>query len=666
MRRGLVAEPYVMTRRFRGSSDYSHQDSSSGPDAEQSWAPSPGKVTLTSMLPPRRNTEARPAAPLTRWEIRRAVDTLLLLAEEMDGTRDDRGVRADADPLVNRAAASSGTSLPSPVKEKFEAALGADLNDVRVHTGPESAEAAAAVGAKAYTSGQDIHFSAGRYDPSSAEGEKLLAHEVAHTVQQASGSTKRQHKLEVSAAGDAHELEADRAADAMVRGQPATVTSATAGVARAAQGAERDLTENDRGMLQSGMGLLSAASQNLQALQLALMSYSGSAPSCLSSLKSAFDATTRVYEMARATVERKIRMAKEDADTRALVINTLIDAAFAAVTGGIGAYVEKIGGVAQKVHDGLSSIPGELLGGAVGNMAPSPMSAIEGAIGGGLHVGAPGTGGAVGGGPSELEFLRMFTSLQSKAMSLLPFSLSATNIAGPLGELKGAMSGVIAAGKTRSDYPIDKMMADAMAFDNGCRMLASAAPGVAALLPELQALAAQTQAAMPTSVEKIEQELLVKWMATLKEEGSADLMDEDRMEEYIRLRDVFDRLGVNVGDYFSGDDELVMICTSLAHSRVLAHRGTSLVVRVTQDHGLSVEGGLPGLSYLPIRLESRASPGRWRAVLIGSTAIKPVTQEILQKTAWNKDAIATYLLEKGYIAGVWRVYEELPANSEEG
>jgi hypothetical protein len=133
--------------------------------------------------------------------------------------RDGNGVVEGAGELVDRAATSSGAPLPTALLRKFEASLGADLGSVRVHTSGASEDAAGAVGAKAYTLGQDIHFGAGHYDPSSAAGEHLLAHEVAHTVQQRGGVTTRQNKLEVSTPQDAAEYEADLAADAMVRSE---------------------------------------------------------------------------------------------------------------------------------------------------------------------------------------------------------------------------------------------------------------------------------------------------------------------------------------------------------------------------------------------------------------------------------------------------------------
>ncbi|MFT3695791.1 MAG: DUF4157 domain-containing protein [Kofleriaceae bacterium] len=160
---------------------------------------------------------------------------------------DGNGVRDGAEDAVARASSSSGMSLPGTLMRKFESSLGADLSNVRVHTGGESQAAAGAVGAKAYTVGQDIHFGAGQYDPSSGAGEHLLAHEVAHTVQQQGGTPTRQNKMNVSTPFDAAESEADTAADAMVAGRSASVTSA-GGVQRKSWGTDpqgEDRTDAD-------------------------------------------------------------------------------------------------------------------------------------------------------------------------------------------------------------------------------------------------------------------------------------------------------------------------------------------------------------------------------------------------------------------------------------
>jgi hypothetical protein len=127
---------------------------------------------------------------------------------------------------VAYASSSTGAPLPEGPRDRFETSLGFDLSPVRVHTGEPSATAAAQLGARAFAVGQDIHFGAGEYRPGDAGGLHLLAHEVAHTVQQSDGTPRA--KLAVSEAGDSLEIEADRAADAMVVGTAARITHASA------------------------------------------------------------------------------------------------------------------------------------------------------------------------------------------------------------------------------------------------------------------------------------------------------------------------------------------------------------------------------------------------------------------------------------------------------
>jgi hypothetical protein len=129
----------------------------------------------------------------------------------------------------------AGTGLPAPLQGRFEDSLGVPLDDVRVHTDGASAEAAGALGAHAFATGSDIHFGAGKYQPDDPFGQHLLAHEVAHTVQQKGGGGAGagvQEKLEVSEPGDPLEHEADEAASRMVAGEKASVTSLGGGVAR--------------------------------------------------------------------------------------------------------------------------------------------------------------------------------------------------------------------------------------------------------------------------------------------------------------------------------------------------------------------------------------------------------------------------------------------------
>jgi len=78
-----------------------------------------------------------------------------------------------------------GQPLPRQLREMAGPALGADLGDVRLHTGGTAAAAARALRAKAYTSGADVVFAEGAFRPETRAGRELIAHELAHTVQQA-------------------------------------------------------------------------------------------------------------------------------------------------------------------------------------------------------------------------------------------------------------------------------------------------------------------------------------------------------------------------------------------------------------------------------------------------------------------------------------------------
>jgi hypothetical protein len=81
-------------------------------------------------------------------------------------------------------ARGSGQPLPESSRRFFEPRLGRDLSTVRLHTDAEAAGSAGALEARAYTVGQDIFFGASEYAPNTSDGRRLLAHELAHVVQQ--------------------------------------------------------------------------------------------------------------------------------------------------------------------------------------------------------------------------------------------------------------------------------------------------------------------------------------------------------------------------------------------------------------------------------------------------------------------------------------------------
>lgn len=89
-----------------------------------------------------------------------------------------------APPIVHQVVSSLGRTLDSGTRTFFEPRFGRDLSHVRVHTDPQAAESAKAVGAVAYTVGNNIAFASGAFSPHTKHGRRLLAHELTHVIQQ--------------------------------------------------------------------------------------------------------------------------------------------------------------------------------------------------------------------------------------------------------------------------------------------------------------------------------------------------------------------------------------------------------------------------------------------------------------------------------------------------
>jgi hypothetical protein len=85
---------------------------------------------------------------------------------------------------VDRALAGSGTPLEPTLRKDMETRFGHDFSQVRVHIGSAAEESAREVNANAYTVGRNIVFGAGRFTPETHDGQKLIAHELAHVIQQ--------------------------------------------------------------------------------------------------------------------------------------------------------------------------------------------------------------------------------------------------------------------------------------------------------------------------------------------------------------------------------------------------------------------------------------------------------------------------------------------------
>jgi Domain of unknown function (DUF4157) len=94
---------------------------------------------------------------------------------------------ATESPVLDVVGSGGGEPLHDSTRDSMESAFGQSFADVRVHTDERASGSAASVGANAYTVGNDIVFKSGQFDPSSESGQKTLAHELTHVVQQRSG-----------------------------------------------------------------------------------------------------------------------------------------------------------------------------------------------------------------------------------------------------------------------------------------------------------------------------------------------------------------------------------------------------------------------------------------------------------------------------------------------
>ncbi len=97
---------------------------------------------------------------------------------------DENPAHSEAPPIIDGVLNSPGQPLEPATRGSMEPRLGHDFGAVRVHADARASESAQAIHALAYTAGHHVVFGAGQYSPNSHEGRRLLAHELAHVVQQ--------------------------------------------------------------------------------------------------------------------------------------------------------------------------------------------------------------------------------------------------------------------------------------------------------------------------------------------------------------------------------------------------------------------------------------------------------------------------------------------------
>lgn len=153
-------------------------------------------------------------------------------------------VEEERSPVHDVVSSGGGSPLDTSTRADMESRFGADFSDVRVHTDGAAHESAKSVNAQAYTVGSNIVFQRDKYDPSSAGGQDMLAHELTHVVQQRSGpveGTDAGGGVKVSDPSDRFEREAVANADRLMAAPaPASISAAGPAVQRCEDGAGHD------------------------------------------------------------------------------------------------------------------------------------------------------------------------------------------------------------------------------------------------------------------------------------------------------------------------------------------------------------------------------------------------------------------------------------------
>ena len=114
-----------------------------------------------------------------------------------------------------RGQLGGGQSLPGSVRRQMEPAFGTSFSGVRLHTDASAAQLSDQLNARAFTVGGDVVFGSGEYQPGTLAGDALIAHELAHVVQQGSGA-RQAPRARSESSESAFENDADRSAVAAV------------------------------------------------------------------------------------------------------------------------------------------------------------------------------------------------------------------------------------------------------------------------------------------------------------------------------------------------------------------------------------------------------------------------------------------------------------------
>src|SRR5207302_1507091 len=136
-----------------------------------------------------------------------------------------------------------GRSLDGSVRAQMESAFGVDFSHVRIHTDASAAGLSEHLNARAFTIGQDVAFGPGEYQPGTLVGDSLIAHELAHVVQQEGANFS-----ELMKKGDVDYGSLEKDADSAAIGAIASTWNGT-------KGTLKDISQNAVPRLKTGLRL---------------------------------------------------------------------------------------------------------------------------------------------------------------------------------------------------------------------------------------------------------------------------------------------------------------------------------------------------------------------------------------------------------------------------
>jgi len=420
------------------------------------------------------------------------------------------------------AARGGGAALDTSARTSMEPLFAHDFSNVRVYQDSESDQLSRALGATAFTTGNDIFFRDGAYRPSSQRGQQLIAHELTHVVQQEGVTPASGTALTVGSVDDVAEIEAEQAAEAvtadMQDGQIERTSTRPSSVSRSIQRAPDAApaptatqtapttapTTTPAPTTASPLpATVTAASveqlgAGLQARQTHLGNFLSQAQTDISNIRGYFKWVNDVYERCYEHYDLVLKQAKKQADTQ----QAWMDFISGVITGlAIGVIFDAIPALA--VAKGLLKAASEVGSGAV-----------SGGIGAATKTDAPALAPPIELNPAfkKVVALQQLDQLNSEVLALaVPGTMVYTNPLLQIERLKAELR-VSAAGGQRqlSDDEMQKMYADLVTFDGKSVQFDESLKQAELKFDALRAAYMGKQA--PTD-QRCEQDIWIPWIA---------------------------------------------------------------------------------------------------------------------------------------------------------